>query len=592
MKLTLPKRRSGALTFVKALVVHRPARVIRSLFFLALLAAPGVSCGAGSSPVGQQEAASGDRKSRWVDSVYNQLKLDEKIGQLFMVAAYSAGKDANAAQIETLVRNHQVGGLIFMQGTAEEQARLTNRFQRMAQVPLLIGMDAEWGLGMRLTGVKDLPRQMMLGATNDPDLVEETAAAIAAQCKRLGVHINFAPDIDINNNPRNPVINFRSFGEDKARVSRLGIAYMKGLQKHGIMACAKHFPGHGDVAVDSHEDLPVITKDLGSLKNLELYPFRALIEAGVQSVMIAHLSVPALDNTPHLPTTLSDKVVTGLLKKEMGFEGLIFTDALNMKGVTKYFSDGETDLRAFVAGNDVLLFSQDVPLAIRKIKSALERGVITEARLAHSVKKILAAKYDHGLIKGQVGTINPGNATEDLNRMIATIREKVSASALTLLGNGELLQRLKEKPAKVAYIGVNSSAPTTLSNSLKHIFPELSTAWFGTQSGNTSAQTFADRYAGYDVIILAIHHLNRYPGKSGHYGLNAAQAAFVKNMSRNENVLVVNFGNAYLGQLYCDAGTAIVAYEDDVYTQRAVFRALSGQLDMQGSLPVHSCSKR
>lgn len=586
--------RYGTLRHVPEIAVkNKKKRHSGSLFLTLLLAGVVSSCQARTAVEQPKDTETPNNpKTQWVDSVYQQLSLEEKIGQLFMVAAYSAGKDANAAQIETLLRNHQIGGLIFMQGTPEAQARLTNRFQNMAQVPLLIGMDAEWGLGMRLTGVKDLPKQMMLGATNNPQLVEETAAAIAAQCQRLGVHINFAPDIDINNNPKNPVINFRSFGEDKARVSRLGIAYMQGLQKNGVMACAKHFPGHGDVSVDSHEDLPVITKSAAALNNLELQPFRALIAAGVQSIMIAHLSVPALDNTPHLPTTLSHQVVSKLLKNEMGFEGLIFTDALNMKGVTKYFPEGETDLRAFMAGNDVLLFSQNVPLAIRKIKAALETGEITEARLAHSVKKILAAKYEHGLVKGALKTIVAEGATADLNRMTAAIKEKVSAAALTLVRDKHgLLERLANKPAKVAYIGVNSNSGTTLSNALKQTLPNLSTAWFGDQSGSNTAQTFADRYAAHDVVIIAIHHLNRYPGKSGYYGLTAAQANFVKTMSRKENVVVVNFGNAYLGQLYCAAGTAMVAYEDDSYTETAAFQALTGQLKMQGSLPVSACPK-
>src|SRR5690606_32673434 len=282
-------------------------------------------------------------KGKWVDSVYNSLNQQERIGQLFMVAAYSGGEKLNQTDIEQLLASHQIGGLIFMQGTCEEQARLTNLYQKQAQVPLLIGMDAEWGLGMRLTGVHNFPKQMTIGATRDTSLMYDIGAAIAAQCKRLGVHVNFAPVIDINNNPKNPVINFRSFGEDKAWVSQLGIAYMRGLQDNGVMACAKHFPGHGDVEVDSHLDLPVVQKSKQELQQLEFYPFKKLIDAGVQSMMIAHLSVPSLDPTPNTPTTLSSKVVTDILRKELGFQGLTFTDALNMKGITKFYPSGEAD---------------------------------------------------------------------------------------------------------------------------------------------------------------------------------------------------------------------------------------------------------
>jgi beta-glucosidase-like glycosyl hydrolase len=251
------------------------------------------------------ESAHNKARNRWVDKVYSGLTPEERIGQLFMVAAYSGGKNYNEDQITALLNAHQVGGLIFMQGGPVRQAMLTNKYQRLAQVPLLIGMDAEWGLGMRLDSVKPFPRQMMLGATRDTDLVYRMGAAIAAQCNRLGVHIDFAPDVDVNNNPANPIINSRSFGENKFLVSKLGIAYMRGLQSNGVMACAKHFPGHGNTSVDSHKDLPLIPITLEQLDTLELFPFKRMIAAGVKSIMVGHLEVPALDSTPHIPTTLS-----------------------------------------------------------------------------------------------------------------------------------------------------------------------------------------------------------------------------------------------------------------------------------------------
>ncbi|RYZ30148.1 MAG: glycosyl hydrolase, partial [Sphingobacteriales bacterium] len=370
-------------------------------------------------------------KRRWIDSVYNALSETERIGQLFMVAAYSGGDKVNQSKIEQLVKSRQIGGVIFMQGTAEAQAKMTNKIQKMSKVKLMIGMDAEWGLGMRLTGVKNFPKQMMLGATKDTAIMYTVASAIADQCRRLGVHIDFAPVVDVNNNPKNPVINFRSFGDEKELVSRMGIAYMRGLQDRGVMACAKHFPGHGDVAVDSHFDLPVIKKTKAALNELEFYPFKQLMKAGVQSIMIAHLSIPALDDAKNMPTTLSHKVVTDLLRKEMGYTGLIFTDALDMKGLTKYYPDGETDLLAFMAGNDVLLFSQNVPLAISKIQWAVKTGKVTEADLEARVKKILAAKYDMGLYK--YVSIKEGGVTADLNEQVNALREKVSRAAVTLM---------------------------------------------------------------------------------------------------------------------------------------------------------------
>lgn len=365
-------------------------------------------------------------KSRdaWVDSVYNALTEDERIGQLFMVAAYSGGKNYNEDPVTDLIANHRVGGLIFMQGGPARQGLLTNKYQHMAQVPLLIGMDAEWGLAMRLDSVKPLPREMMLGATRDTMLALRMGATVAGQCKRLGVNIAFAPVVDVNNNPSNPVINSRSFGEDKMWVARMGIAYMRGLQNNGVLACAKHFPGHGNTDVDSHKDLPLISSSMQQLDTLELYPFRQLIAAGVKSVMIAHLEVPAYESEPHVPSTLSKSTVTDLLKTKLGFKGLVITDALNMQGVTKYFPPGDVDLRAFEAGNDILLFPQDVPMAISKIKAAIDSNVIPIAMLEMSVKKILAAKYDAGLSKWK--DIDVTHVTDDLNKPVDPLRTSLT----------------------------------------------------------------------------------------------------------------------------------------------------------------------
>lgn len=519
-----------------------------------------------------------DVKQTWVDSVYNSLNEKERIGQLFMVAAYSGGEGYNKDLIVKLIKAHQIGGVIFMQGTPEKQAALTNEYQKMAQVPLLIGMDGEWGLGMRLTGVHDYPRQMLLGATRDTALVTQMAAEIAAQCKRLGVHIDFAPDIDVNNNPKNPIINFRSFGQDKTWVAKLGIAYMKGLQQNGIIACAKHFPGHGDVSVDSHKDLPVIKKSAAAINNLELYPFRELIDAGVKSIMVAHLEVPALDNTPHLPTTLSHKVVTDLLKENMGFDGLVFTDALNMKGVTKYYPDGETDLLAFLAGNDVLLFSQDVPLAIQKIEKAIEQGKASRKDLEYRVKKILKAKFDAGLNNFQPIDVN--NVTEDLNINTDNFWQKAASQSVTLVKDeAGLLQKINEPNKKIAYLPLHaSSGTTTFGNLLQGKYPDLKKV--------TTQSSLED----YDVVVVGIHRLSLYPGKGGRYGISASQVAFIQKLSKQKNVCFVVFGNAYFMKYLCAAGTSIVTYEDNTFTESAAMKVLTGAQQAMGSLPVTICN--
>jgi len=521
-----------------------------------------------------------DREAlNWADSIYQQLNEAERIGQLFMVAAYSGGDKFNQPLIEQLITARQIGGVIFMQGTPEKQAELTNKYQKMARVPLLIGMDAEWGLGMRLTGVKNYPRQMMIGATRDTGLMYEIGKAAAGQCKRLGVHVNFAPDIDVNNNPANPVINFRSFGEDKEWVAAMGIAYMNGLQDNGIMACAKHFPGHGDVATDSHLELPRISKSMASLKEVELYPFRKLIDAGVQSVMIAHLDVPAIDPTPHLPTTLSPKAVNDLLKQKMGFKGLVFTDALNMKGVTQYFPDGETDLRAFLAGNDVLLFSQDVPLAIAKIQQALRDGRVKEGDLRTSVIKILRAKYRAGL--DHFKAIKANNATEDLNRETEEIWEKVAGEAVTKVkDDGALLKKITQRNARIASLALADS----------------NSAFLDVLDGNLSA---TERLSGlspaiaekYDVIILSVHASPLYPGKDGHYGLSKQDLDQLETLSVLPNVITVVFGNAYALQFACKAGTLIAGYEGNQYSYKAVADVLAGKSTAHGKLPVSPCRK-
>lgn len=527
-------------------------------------------------------------KRKWIDSIYNSLSETERIGQLFMVAAYSGGPNANQDKIERLIKDRQIGGIIFMQGTAEAQARLTNRYQKMSNVQLLMGMDAEWGLGMRLTGVKNMPKQMMIGATRDTALMYEMGNAVAMQCKRLGVHIDFAPVIDVNNNPKNPVINFRSFGEDKEWVSKLGIAYMKGLQDYGVMACAKHFPGHGDVSVDSHLDLPVISKSKAQLNDLEFYPFRRLIAAGVQSAMIAHLSVPALDATKNLPTTLSKKVVTDVLKNELGFKGLIFTDALDMKGLTKYFPDGETDLQAFLAGNDVLLFSQNVPLAISKIQWAVKTNKITLEELEERVKKILAAKYDAGLYK--YTDIKEKNATEDINKDVNNIREKISRAAVTLVKDQTaLIQKIKAGKGKFAYVNINGQATTHLQTELKKKFPALDINSFPKKLTTGNAKKLADKFGDYTAVVVGIHDLTLYPGKDGNYGLDAAQISALQQLSSKKNVIFALLGNAYLAKSICNSKGLVVGYEDDIYSEEAVLEVLTGTLKAKGILPVKAC---
>ncbi|MCB0698524.1 MAG: serine hydrolase [Chitinophagaceae bacterium] len=527
------------------------------------------------------------QKQRWVDSVYNQLNESERIGQLFMVAAYSGGKNYNEEDIAKLVQAHQIGGLIFIQGTPEAQATQNNTFQRMAQVPLLIGMDAEWGLGMRLTGVRDMPRQMMVGATYDTSMAYALGAAIATQCKRLGVHINFGPVVDVNNNPKNPIINARSYGEDKEWVSRMGIAYMRGLQDNGVMACAKHFPGHGDTETDSHKDLPTINKSMQQLEALELYPFRKLINAGVKSMMVAHLDIPALEKEPHVPTTLSKNTITNLLKEKLGFDGLVFTDALNMQGVAKYFEPGEADLRAFLAGNDVLLFSQDVPTAIAKIQQALADGKVTRADLEQRVKKILAAKYDAGLSKWK--PVDGRNINDDLNKSTLTLQYRMAQGAVTFVRDrNNLLNRIIRKNGSVGYIGVNASGGTEILDKLKEEFPPIKAHWLPNTTKPATVTRAVELTDDYDITIVAVHNLGFYPS-GGDYGLTAQQMSYLKQIQNKKNVVLVLMGNPYLLQNFCNFKSVLIAYEDDFSTRKVIADILLGIAPARGKLPVTPC---
>jgi beta-glucosidase-like glycosyl hydrolase/CubicO group peptidase (beta-lactamase class C family) len=524
-------------------------------------------------------------KNKWVDSVYHKLNTEERIGQLFMVAAYSGGPKANQEAIEQLITKHQIGGLIFMQGGPVRQANLTNKFQSMAQVPLLLSMDAEWGLGMRLDSVMNLPRQMMIGATRDTSLMYQVAMAIAYQCKRMGVHIDFAPDVDINNNANNPVINSRSFGENKYLVTQMGRAYMKGLQDNGVMACLKHFPGHGNTATDSHKDLPIINRTLAELHEVELFPFKRLINDGAQSVMIAHLEVPALEKGIHIPTTLSYNTVTNLLKKELGFKGLVFTDALNMDGVAKYFQPGEVDLKAFLAGNDVLLFSQDVPAAIRKIKIAMEVGQIKETDLQERVKKILASKYDFNLNKWK--PIQTDNLTKDLNQFTQSLRHDVAEAAATLVRDeNNILAKLAIPNSKVQYIGVNTTT-SSLETELIKSFPGLASSWLPAGSSIPSIDNACKSLNQFDVTIVAIHKANMYPAKN--YGLDAGILSFLRQVQNHPKVIIVLMGNAYIMKNICETKSGLVLYEDDSISQRAAAEVLSGNIVPKGILPVSVC---
>src|ERR1700761_3968982 len=372
------------------------------------------------------------RENHWVDSVFNKLSRRQKIAQLFFVRAHTDKGERYEDSVANVIKDQQIGGLVFFQGGPVRQANLINKYQKIANVPLLIAMDGEWGIGMRLDSTVSYPYQMTLGAIQDNNLIYKMGQQVAYDFKRLGMQMNFGPDMDVNNNPDNPVINYRSFGDNKYNVAKKGIAYFRGMQDEGLLTTAKHFPGHGDTNVDSHLDLPLLPFTRKRLDSLEEYPFREAIKAGISGIMIAHMDIPALDNTKNLPSTLSRKIVTGILKDSLGFKGLVVSDALEMKGVVKYFPNGEADVRAFLAGNDVLELSQNSARAIQLIRKAVRKDQISATEFEAKVKKILAAKYWAGLNKYR--PVSTTNLTTDLNRPAEqALVQQLSDAAVTLL---------------------------------------------------------------------------------------------------------------------------------------------------------------
>lgn len=549
------------------------------LFLLAL------SVSAQQSP--QQETGEKEwlqKRDRWVDSVMNELDEEARLGQLFMVAAYSNGGAAHQKELRRLVKNQEIGGLIFFQGGPVRQALMTNELQAEAQVPLFVAMDAEWGLGMRLDSIPDFPRQMTLGAIQDNQLIYTMGAEIARQCRLLGVHINFAPVIDVNSNPANPVIGSRSFGEYKINVARKGIAYMRGLQQNGVLASAKHFPGHGDTDADSHLTLPVLRHDKERLKNVELYPFEQLIEDSLASIMVAHLHVPSLDNRPNTATTLSPAVVSSLLKKEMGYKGLIFTDALNMKGVSNFYKPGEVDVEAFKAGNDILLFSEDVPGAIKKLKRALRREEIQQSEVDERVRKILTAKYWAGLHNYQ--PVDTTNLLSKINEPFSDlIRQKLYENSVTVVRNFRHtlpIRRLEDRNFASVTLGAGST-PNEFSRTLEGYAP-FTHYPMPEEAGTPELEALLDKLMLYDYVVVGVHGMNR--SAEDHFGLTDAQRTFINRLKRKTNVVISIFGSPYSLQHFEEANNIICAYEDNSYTQRIVPAIVFGALQAKGKLPV------
>ena len=532
-----------------------------------------------------------DPASRWVDSVFKTLNNDQKLAQLMIVRLSSIDAARKVTfyerEVAEAVKKYNVGGICLFQGGPLKQANLINYYQGIAKTPILISIDAENGLGMRLDSVQPLPRQMMMGAVQDPALIYEYGRVVGEQCKRMGIQVNYAPVVDVNNNPNNPVINDRSFGEDKYKVAAHAIQYMKGMQDVGVMACAKHFPGHGDVDVDSHLDLPVINKTKAELDSLELYPFREIFKAGVGSVMIAHLFIPAIDNTANKATSLSYKNVTTLLRDELGYQGLTFTDALEMKGVTKFYPAGDASVQSLIAGNDMLCLPGDIPNSIKKIKAAIKQKKLKWSDIDRHVKKVLSAKFQLGLSKWT--PVELRNLTQDLNRNVTEMRHRIAEKAITLLRNNEPGIFPLPKGKRIAYVGFGLNKDNTFSSQLRKDY-DAHVYYFDYRLDESKAEAIHSLLRNrYDIVVIGLHGYARYPANN--FGISKSTIALIQLLQNDQKTITVVFGNPYAIKNFCNAPVLVACYEDDAITQQAAADLVEGRFLAKGKLPVTVCAE-
>ncbi len=518
----------------------------------------------------------------WVDSTYTALSLKEKIGQLYMSQVFSNQDQATKKSILNQIKTNYIGGVIYSNGGPIRQAQLNNELQAASKIPLLVGMDAEWGLSMRLDSTYAFPWNMTLGAVKDMSLIRQTGIQIGEHCKRIGVHFNFAPVVDINTNPNNPIIGNRSFGEDKNEVSKRAWAFMEGMQSAGVLANAKHFPGHGDTSSDSHKTLPTINFSAKRIDSVELYPYKKLISKNLSSVMVAHLNVPNLDSRSNYPSSLSYPIVTDLLKQKLGFKGLIFTDALSMKGASNFSSPGEIDLQAFLAGNDVMLMSNDVTQGIAALEKAVVSGLISEERLAHSVKKILKAKYKVGL--HQFKPIETTNLVADLNRQKDDVLYgELMENAITLVQNKKNNLPLKNLELhKIAYVKMGDADASPFINSL-HKYTKVDVV------NSKNLDGLIASLKNYNTVIVGFHKSNANPWKS--YQFTDKELVWLYEISRTNNVILTVFAKPYAlddFKTFENFESILMAYQNSPIAQQKAAQIIFGGLSAKGVLPV-SC---
>ena len=527
-----------------------------------------------------------DTKSDWVDSLMSRMTLEEKIAQLFMIAAYPARGTTDADRVELLIRKYKPGGLVFFQGNPLAQALLTNRFQAASSVPLFIAMDAEWGLAMRLDSTLRYPYQLMLGAIENDHLIYEMGRQIACQLKRLGVHISFSPVVDVNINPENPVISIRSFGENPFKVTMKGIAYAYGLQTEGILAVGKHFPGHGDTFLDSHLTLPVISSTPQRLDSIELFPFRYIVQSGISGIMTAHLSVPALDTVQDRPASVSPVISGKLLREDLGFKGLVFTDALNMKGVADRFAPGELEVKALMAGNDILLMPSDIPVAMDAIKKAVSDSLIKEEEINEHCRRVLLAKAWAGL--QTFHPVDTSHLAEDLNKPIyEVLTRKLIREGMVLLKNADSLLPVRELDTlRIAAVNIGAKDTSSFQKSLALYAPVdfISIAPDDSVHGMDSLLT---RLNPYNLVILSFSNTDIRAARN--FGFSSFLIRFTDSLFILKPCIVSFTVNPYALKLFRNINrvkSILLAFDDDPLIQDLAGQAVFGGIRVNGRLPV------
>ncbi|OYQ33115.1 beta-N-acetylglucosaminidase [Flavobacterium cyanobacteriorum] len=520
-----------------------------------------------------------EAEHRWVDSIYNGFSFDEKVGQLFMVAAYSNKDSAHVKGIDKLITDYKIGGVIFFQGGPVRQARLTNRYQSKSKVPLFVGIDAEWGLSMRLDSTYRYPWNMTLGAVQDMKLIEQMGRQMAQQAKRMGIHFNFAPVLDINTNAANPIIGNRSFGENKENVTNRALALMRGIQREGVYATGKHFPGHGDTSTDSHHALPFVNFSRGRLENIEFYPYKRLFDNGLASIMVAHLNVPSVEPTENYPTSLSYNLVTNIVQGEMGFEGLIFTDALNMKGASNYMQPGDIDLEAFLAGNDVLLFAENVPVAIERFRQAKAVGILSDDRLEYSVKKILAHKYRIGL--NRYRPVDLTNLYNDLNASeYDDLNYQLYENAVTVIKNEQQLLPVEHlEKENIAYVKLGDDDGSVYLNTLKK-YAEV------TEIQEDTLANLMERLKGYSVVVVGFHKAD---GAWKKHNFTDKELVWLDTIAKAKRTILTVFAKPYtLNSIkdFKNIESVVLAYQNNNIAQTVASEIVFGALGARGKLPV------